>query len=134
MLRTNAVQAYRLDHDLAHDDHRRRRGGFGPRVLAKAREKGIGILALKTLAPRAYQGDEPRVRPEAWYHPIQTPEQAAIALRFTLSLPITAAVSPGDIDFFHGLLIFFSSEGPLFGGLSGLGRLGERSVGRCASN
>jgi aryl-alcohol dehydrogenase-like predicted oxidoreductase len=76
-------------------------GGFGPRVLERARDKGIGILALKALALRAYRKDEPKARPRCWYHPVLTPEQAAIGLRFTLSLPITAAVSPGDIELFR---------------------------------
>ena len=76
-------------------------GGFGPRVLAKAREKGIGILALKALARRAYRKGEQHSWKKCWYEPVRTPEQAAMGLRFTLSLPITAAVSPGHVDLFR---------------------------------
>ena len=34
------------------------KGGFGPRVLAKAHELGMGILALKSLAKRAWNEGE----------------------------------------------------------------------------
>lgn len=76
-------------------------GSFGPRVLAKAREKGIGILALKALARRAYREGEQRSWKKCWYEPVRTPEQAVMGLRFTLSLPIIAAVSPGHVDLFR---------------------------------
>jgi len=70
-------------------------GRFGPRVLAAAREKGLGILALKALAKRPWRDGEPRRWSKAWYAPVETPAEALLAMRFTLSKPITAAVSPG---------------------------------------
>ncbi len=73
-------------------------GNFGPRVLAKAQEKGMGILALKALAKRRWRDDEERTWTKAWYHPVDTFEEALMALRFTLSRPITAAVSPGHVE------------------------------------
>lgn len=78
------------------------RGRFGPAALAKAREKGVGILALKALARRAYHQDEPRTWTKCWYAPAETAEQAAMGIRFTLSLPgLTAAVTPGHIELFR---------------------------------
>jgi len=74
------------------------RGGFGPRVVAGAREQGVGILALKALAMRAYNEGEARVWPKCWYVPVDSPELADVGLRFTLSLPVTAAVCPGHAD------------------------------------
>lgn len=74
---------------------------FGPKVVAKADEKGMGRLALKALArgriPKG--GDRPYDR--CWYEPVDDPELAKLALRFTLSQPITAAIPPGDPDLFQ---------------------------------
>jgi len=73
-------------------------GGFGPSVLESASEKGLGILALKSLARRKLQEGEGRPWPKCWYYPVETPEEASLALRFTLSRPITAAVSPSHAE------------------------------------
>ena len=76
-------------------------GHFGPRVLAKASELGTGILALKTLAKRPWQDGEERIWPKCWYRPIDDPEEALQAARFTLSLPVTACVCPGHAELFR---------------------------------
>jgi len=70
---------------------------FGPRVLARAQEKGVARLALKSLAKRKWRNDDERKQsqwPKCWYAPVDDPEEASLALHFTLSKPITAAVSP----------------------------------------
>ena len=74
-------------------------GKFGPRVLDKAKEKGMGILALKALAKRQWGENETRQWDKAWYSPVDTYEEALLGLRFTLSLGVTAAVSPGHAEF-----------------------------------
>jgi len=71
-------------------------GQFGQRLLAKALQKGAGVLALKSLARRALADGEPRAGPEGWYASVETPAEAALALRFTLSRPVTAAIPPGN--------------------------------------
>jgi aryl-alcohol dehydrogenase-like predicted oxidoreductase len=77
-------------------------GDFAPRVLPVAREKGLGILALKALCKRAWGKDEARRWSKAWYSPVDTYEEAALALRFTLSLPgVVAATSPGHYELFQ---------------------------------
>jgi aryl-alcohol dehydrogenase-like predicted oxidoreductase len=76
-------------------------GRFGPRVLDAAVQHGIGILALKTLGRRRLAEGEQRVRPKCWYAPVDSYEEASLAVRFTLSLPVTAAVSPGHADLFE---------------------------------
>jgi aryl-alcohol dehydrogenase-like predicted oxidoreductase len=77
---------------------------FGPQVLAKAREKGMGILALKGMAkttwPKTMKESE-RPNPKCWYQPAALPEEATLGLRWTLSQPITAAVPPGDEKYFR---------------------------------
>jgi len=73
-------------------------GNFGHRVLEKAQEKGLGILALKSLAKRRWKKDEERKWNKVWYSPVDTLEEASLAFRFTLSKPITAATSPSHAE------------------------------------
>jgi aryl-alcohol dehydrogenase-like predicted oxidoreductase len=75
-------------------------GNFGPIALEKAQEKGAARFALKSLAKRRWQEGEGEQSqwPKCWYAPIETYEEASLALRWTLSKPITAAVSPGHAD------------------------------------
>ena len=73
-------------------------GGFGPKVVEKAKEKGAAILALKSLAKRKWREGEERKWPKCWYAPVDGPDEALMALRFTLSLPTTAAVSPSHAE------------------------------------
>jgi len=72
--------------------------GFGPDVVRKAQEKRVAILALKALAKRKWKEGEERKWPKCWYAPVDSPEEALMALRFTLSLPTTAAVSPSHAE------------------------------------
>jgi len=73
-------------------------GQFGPRLLAKAKEKNVARLALKALAytPWASRQEKQSGHPKCWYKPISDLDQARQALRFTLSEDITAAIPPGD--------------------------------------
>ncbi len=74
-------------------------GHFGPKVLSKAEEKGLGILALKTLCKRKWKENEEQKWKKCWYAPVDNYDEAKLALRFTLSKPITAALTPGHIEF-----------------------------------
>ncbi|MBM3475315.1 MAG: aldo/keto reductase [Armatimonadetes bacterium] len=71
-------------------------GNFGPRVLERAIEKGAARLALKALAWTPWPKEAERIYPKCWYQPVDDPERARMALDYALSLPITAAVSPGE--------------------------------------
>ena len=76
-------------------------GNFGPQVVAAAQRHGAGLLALKGMARTKWpegMAREQRPWPKAWYEPIADRELAALALRFTLGLPITAAVPPGHAE------------------------------------
>lgn len=73
-------------------------GKFGPCVVAKAQEKGLGILALKALAKRKWLENEDHKWKKAWYSPVDNFQEASLSLRFTLSRPVTAAVSPGHAE------------------------------------
>jgi len=71
---------------------------FGPKVLKKALSKKMAILALKALAKRTLEKDEIPKWPKCWYSPVDDFEEASLALRFTLSLPVTSAVSPSHAE------------------------------------
>ena len=76
---------------------------FGPQVLVKAQQKGMGILSLKSMAKTTWTDAEKKnhPHPKCWYHPAGFPDEAALGLRWTLSHPITAAVPPGDEAYFR---------------------------------
>ncbi|MFW5979165.1 MAG: aldo/keto reductase [Halanaerobium sp.] len=68
----------------------------GPQVIKKAREKEMGIIAIKALAQRQWQ-DGRQNNYNTWYKPIYDNQRLAeLALKFTLSQNIDTAVSPGD--------------------------------------
>jgi aryl-alcohol dehydrogenase-like predicted oxidoreductase len=76
---------------------------FGPQILKRAQEKGMGILALKGMAKTTWSADQKSNHPEpkCWYQPAAFPEEASLGLRWTLGHPITAALPPGDEKYFR---------------------------------
>ena len=75
------------------------KGDFGPQVVRAAQGKGIGLLAIKAMArTKLPEGtDREKTRwPKCWYTPLDEEGIATLALRFTLSLPVTAAIPPGE--------------------------------------
>jgi aryl-alcohol dehydrogenase-like predicted oxidoreductase len=79
------------------------KNNFGPQVHARAREKSMGILALKAMAKGQYPKSmkESEHTAKCWYEPCAVPDEASLALRWTLSRPITAAVPPGNERLFR---------------------------------
>jgi predicted aldo/keto reductase-like oxidoreductase len=75
-------------------------GNFGPQVFEKAKQTNKGILALKSMALTRLKQDENKVFPNCWYRPVMDDETLNMAFRYTLSLDITAAVSPGEAQLF----------------------------------
>jgi aryl-alcohol dehydrogenase-like predicted oxidoreductase len=72
-------------------------GEFGPQVLAKAQELRMGILALKALAKQPLPpGADRSAHPNCWYQPMTDPDEAMMGLRFTLSHPVTTALTPAS--------------------------------------
>lgn len=76
------------------------KNSFGEKVIEKASEKGVARLALKAMArtnwPQALPEEQRKYR-KCWYQPIDNEALADLALRYTLSQPVTAAIPPGDI-------------------------------------
>ena len=79
------------------------RENFGPQVIARVHEKGAGMLALKAMAKSKWpesMAKSQKPNPKEWYQPCSVAEEAALALRWTLSQRITAAIPPGDERYF----------------------------------
>lgn len=77
-------------------------GNFGPQIMAKAMAKGASRLALKAMAKQQWPENHPDRKKygKCWYQPLTDPHQMELALRFTLSQAVTAALPPGEEDLF----------------------------------
>ena len=75
-------------------------GNFDQKVIEAARSREMGILALKAMARTLRTEGHKRHFPKCWYEPTSDESEAALALRWTLSQPVTAAVPPGDESLF----------------------------------
>lgn len=72
-------------------------GNFGSQALEKAKEKNMGILALKAMAKGPWKQDADKTRfPKCWYEPLTNDEEILTGLRFTLSHPVTSLIPPGE--------------------------------------
>lgn len=78
-------------------------GHFGPQIMERAQAKGVSRLALKALARQKWPPGSPErpKHPKCWYQPLTDPHEIDLALRFTLSQPVTAALPPGEEPLFR---------------------------------
>jgi len=74
--------------------HPEPRNDYEP-VLEKARERNIGVIAMKSVAKGPYPTEE-RTR-NTWYQPFTARDEIGEALRFTLSQPVTTAATSSDM-------------------------------------
>ncbi|HEX2395295.1 MAG TPA: aldo/keto reductase [Bacteroidales bacterium] len=88
-------------------------GDFGPRAFEMAKSKGMGILALKAMAMTPIKPGEPKHYKNVWYRPVEDDEMAGLALRYTLSKEVTAAIPPGDAQFFWKALEIIKDLKPI---------------------
>jgi len=70
--------------------------GFGPQIMNEAEKHGVARLALKGAAHHALEDEKHRTREKCWYELIEDPDLLKLAMRWTLSQPITVAIPPGD--------------------------------------
>jgi len=81
------------------------RSDFEEAVLKEAKKRGMGILALKSMAKQIWPKDADRKQhSKCWYQPIDEPELAKLALHWTLSQGVTAAVPPSDMRIYQDAL------------------------------
>ncbi|MBC7528758.1 MAG: aldo/keto reductase [Chthonomonadaceae bacterium] len=89
-------------------------GNFGAQIFEKCEEKGVARLALKAMAKTGWKTGADRSRtPHVWYEPLEDKRLAEIALRYTLSMPVTATVPPGDLRLFRWALEFAERYTPI---------------------
>ena len=79
---------------------------MGAALLKKAREKGIGVLCMKSMIDRAWKNDEERYAspyPKSWCRPFDTEKESdllAAAVKYALSLGVDTIIPPGHFDHF----------------------------------
>jgi predicted aldo/keto reductase-like oxidoreductase len=67
-------------------------------LLKSAREKDIGVFAIKTTAKRTWgDGEETGHKYNTWYEPFDNAEDLEKCFRYTLSQDITSVVLPGEL-------------------------------------
>ncbi|MBM32283.1 MAG: oxidoreductase [Chloroflexi bacterium] len=87
--------------------------GFGSELLEIAKNKGIAVLALKSMALQMWDDPKNRKYKNCWYEPIDDPYFAELALKFTLSKSVTSLLSPGDPKLFKLALKFVKNFSPI---------------------
>lgn len=83
-------------------------GNFGPQVFAEAENRGMGILALKAMALTNLKEHEDLIFKNTWYKPIDDEKIMKMALKYTLSKNVTAAIPPGQYTLFLKALEFMN--------------------------
>jgi hypothetical protein len=73
---------------------------FGPSVHGRAKKAGMGIMGLKAMAHQLWPASKERKWDKTFYEPFDEIDQAALGLRFTLHLPVTAMFPPGHWELF----------------------------------
>lgn len=79
------------------------KGKFGPAVHKRASAENRAVLALKAMARQKWPQAKPageRKWNKAWYEPFDEIDKAALGLRFTLHLPVSAMIPPGHWELF----------------------------------
>jgi len=75
------------------------KGDFGPKILDLAKKKNITRICIKSMVKQEWPQGLPRNRrgkwQHLWYEPLEGPD-AELAVRWSLSQDITAAIPPSD--------------------------------------
>lgn len=71
--------------------------GFGKQLMETAQARSVALLGIKAIAWTKIQKGQTKSYPNCWYQPQDKAELANVLLRYALELPLTAAVSPGDV-------------------------------------
>ncbi len=78
-------------------------------LLKSAREKDMGVFAIKAAAKRTWEdGEEAGHKYNTWYEPFDKAEDLEKSFRYTLSQDITSAVLPGELKLWP--MIFKAAE------------------------
>ena len=79
--------------------------GMGDRLLKVAKERNVGILAMKAFVERSWNSDRERYDskyPKSWCKPIDTDDEAfgVAAMKYALALGVDTLIPPGNYDNF----------------------------------
>ena len=81
--------------------------GMGSVLLRKAKEKGTGLLCMKSMIDRAWDSDQERASsayPKSWCRPFDTEKETELltaAVKYALSLGVDTIIPPGNFDHFR---------------------------------
>ena len=81
--------------------------GMGDRLLRAAKERGVGVLCMKSMIERAWTDDAEHHAskyPKSWCKPFDTETQTDLliaAVKYALSLGVDAIVPPGNFGHFR---------------------------------
>ncbi len=80
--------------------------GMGDALIRAAREKGVGLLCMKSMIDRAWTREErlASAYPKSWCRPFDTEKERELlsaAVRYALSLGVDTLVPPGNFDHFR---------------------------------
>jgi len=80
--------------------------GMGGALCRAAKEKGIGLLCMKSMIERSWTDEERRVSkyPKSWCKPLDVDEEPAMllaAMKYALSLGVDTIIPPGNFDHFR---------------------------------
>lgn len=83
-------------------------------LLQTAREKDVGVLAIKSVAKQLWaEPDRANRRYQTWYEPFDNQKDIESSLRYTLSQDISSAVTPGELKLWPKLIEAASKFQPL---------------------
>jgi predicted aldo/keto reductase-like oxidoreductase len=74
---------------------------FDTEVLVEAKKRTMGILAIKAMARRPWPKDAEKKYKNCWYEPLEDHELIRLALSWSYSQGITAALPPADENLFR---------------------------------
>ena len=80
--------------------------GMGGALLKAARERGMGVLCMKSMIDRAWLSEEERYAsryPKSWCRPFDTETETGLltaAVKYALSLQTDTIIPPGNFDHF----------------------------------
>jgi len=87
--------------------------GFGSKTMKAAKARGAARLALKAMARQPWPAEGEHKWAKCWYQPFDQWEEVELALRWTLSQDLTAALPPGEVDLFRMALKVAENFRPL---------------------
>ncbi len=79
--------------------------GWGDRISEAVKERGIGLLGMKSLVRRKWREGEPRPYPKSWCQPIWGDEAlGAAAMKYAVLKGAQTLVPPGNNEHFSFML------------------------------